>query len=502
MASSFQPSPQASLRPAAQAGQASPSGTALWQSIVADLSLARCAEAAVHPHVADERGDLFHAADGESTEYEYLTLLHSLVLATKPTMVLETGTGRGFGTLALASALRLNGVGRLITTDTGESAEARAMCRHYVLDDIVSFVTGRALEYLASYRGVPFDFAFFDSDIRERFAEYRALADNRKLAPGCLVAFHDTSSLRDKVPVDRTYWECTRSLQPSIEFPLSRGLTIARLQPGAGQQSPTVVSRAMVEPNALPNGAHSQASTPATTRNFRHSGERGDIIYSLPVMRASGGGVMLVDARSVPGGKTPFGEDAARAMLPLLEAQLYVHSARLFDCDDIQVDFDRFRTVGQELYREHLSYSHCRGVGVDPRRIDLSAPWLFVQAKPMAEIIVSRTGRREGQLDWSRLKRYQKRCLFVGTWSEYSTFRSRCNLAVPFFHACDYLELAEVIAGARLVVSDQTFAFALAEGLKVPRVLEVFAAAPNCLPQSANGHTELTDSLLERYCGS
>jgi predicted O-methyltransferase YrrM len=84
--------------------------TQLWNQIAQDLGLAEGRESSLHPHVAEERSELFRAADGGSTEYEYLNLIHGLVLATKPTLVLETGTFRGYGTLALGSAIHRNGL--------------------------------------------------------------------------------------------------------------------------------------------------------------------------------------------------------------------------------------------------------------------------------------------------------------------------------------------------------------------------------------------------------
>jgi ADP-heptose:LPS heptosyltransferase len=46
----------------------------------------------------------------------------------------------------------------------------------------------------------------------------------------------------------------------------------------------------------------------------------------------------------------------------------------------------------------------------------------------------------------------------------------------------DFLELAELIAGCKLFIGNQSFPYSLAEGLKVPRILELDPADPNVVP--------------------
>ena len=107
-------------------------------------------------------------------------------------------------------------------------------------------------------------------------------------------------------------------------------------------------------------------------------------------------------------------------------------------------------------------------------------------------------GRRKGDLDWEVLRDFQNRSIFVGRREEYDAFQKEFGLSVTFAHAADFLELSRIVAGAKLVVSDENFVFSLAEAIKVPRVLDAFDAT-NCLPQSKNGHTCLTKSLIEFY---
>ena len=124
---------------------------------------------------------------------------------------------------------------------------------------------------------------------------------------------------------------------------------------------------------------------------FRHSGELRDIIYALPVIRALGGGTLLVDPFSTPGGKLPLGEDAAQALLPLLESVSFISEANIYQGEKIDFDLDRFRGIGLSLFSEHLTRSHCRGIGVSQEKVDLSKPWISVGSKLLADIVIGST---------------------------------------------------------------------------------------------------------------
>jgi predicted O-methyltransferase YrrM len=199
--------------------------TDLWNQIVQDLGLASCKEAGIHPHVAEERAELFHAADGGSTEYEYLNLLQALVLATKPQLILETGTFRGYGTLALGSALKWNGKGKLISVDSGECTEARSLAKKYGLAEL-EFVQSDSIKFCAEWQGEPFNFVFHDSGMSVRHRECDLLQRKGKLALKAIAAFHDASPLRHGVDCS---WEMLQYLEHKVgglSLNLSRGLRI------------------------------------------------------------------------------------------------------------------------------------------------------------------------------------------------------------------------------------------------------------------------------------
>lgn len=202
-----------------------------WWTIVTEQNLAAHRETNVHPHAPEERADLFRCAGGATTEFEYLNLLHALVLAAKPGNVLETGCFKGMGTLALASALAANGFGTVHSIDLKPPEELTANLQRYGLTDRVRIVASDSVSFCATYTGEAFDFVFFDANIHGRAREHDLLARRGKLTPGALCVFHDASPLRHQVMTSFDYIRYTESL-PGIVFPLSRGLKISQQPAG------------------------------------------------------------------------------------------------------------------------------------------------------------------------------------------------------------------------------------------------------------------------------
>src|SRR6186997_1955322 len=82
-------------------------------------------------------------------------LLYTLVRASRPTMVVEFGMSLGISAIHLASAVRDNGAGRVVTTELNENkvAIASANFADAGLDDLITVLHGDALETLASIDG-------------------------------------------------------------------------------------------------------------------------------------------------------------------------------------------------------------------------------------------------------------------------------------------------------------------------------------------------------------
>jgi hypothetical protein len=68
--------------------------------------------------------------------------------------------------------------------------------------------------------------------------------------------------------------------------------------------------------------------------------------------------------------------------------------------------------------------------------------------------------------------------IFVGTEAEHADFLKVTGVAVPYHPVKDFLELANIIAGAELVLANQNFVYSLAMGLGKQTVLETIKIKP------------------------
>lgn len=231
--------------------------------------------------------------------------------------------------------------------------------------------------------------------------------------------------------------------------------------------------------------------------HFKHSGNAGDIIYSLPAAYAIAKnanihyhlslGVKGVYGKSPhPLGNVMMNEKMADMLNPLLTAQPRISSCTVHQAtDDIDVDLDLIRshpiTMGAGSIARWYFY-------VFAVNADLGKPWLFVQpdASVQGQIVIARSQRyREPGIDYSFLKRY-KNLLFVGVEQEWKEMR-RMLPQIEHRPVNNFLELAQVISGSKLFIGNQSFPFSIAEGLKVKRLLEVYWRAPNVIPEGSNG---------------
>ena len=205
----------------------------------------------------------------------------------------------------------------------------------------------------------------------------------------------------------------------------------------------------------------------STSQRFAHSGDLGDIVYSLPTIRACGGGrLALFD---MPG-RTAHGmtQERAERIIPLLKAQRYIDDA-FFTTDTIDHNINGFR----DHPHGNLADKHLSTMGLSWRERDRK--WLQID-KPThaADVVICRTERyRNDQFPWGRvLQTYAGRIAFVGVEREHQVFVDQFG-DVPLLKLDNLLDVARVIAGSRLYIGNYTAATAIAEGLKHPSVVEV-----------------------------
>ncbi|HZC92658.1 MAG TPA: class I SAM-dependent methyltransferase [Mycobacterium sp.] len=118
-------------------------------------------------------------------------LLYLLVRATRPATIVEFGMSFGISALHLASAVRDNGAGRVVTTELSETkiAAAKQTFSETGLDDLITVLEGDALSTLANLDG-PVEFVLLDG-WKELYLPVIKLLEGR-LTPGALVVADNT----------------------------------------------------------------------------------------------------------------------------------------------------------------------------------------------------------------------------------------------------------------------------------------------------------------------
>lgn len=151
----------------------------------------------LHDATAQER------ADALSDIYMPVTpeagrLLYSLVRATRPQTVVEFGMSLGLSGIHLASAVKDNGTGRVITTELSAAkiATAKQNFADAGLADVITVLEGDALTTLASVEGAV-DFVLLDG-WKEFYLPVTKLLEPR-LSPGTLIVA-DNTNMADTQP--------------------------------------------------------------------------------------------------------------------------------------------------------------------------------------------------------------------------------------------------------------------------------------------------------------
>jgi predicted O-methyltransferase YrrM len=119
-------------------------------------------------------------------------LLYTLVRASRPSTIVEFGMSLGISAIHLASAVRDNGTGRVVTTELS-AAKVAAATRTFTetgLDDLITVLQGDALTTLSAIDG-PIQFVLLDG-WKDLYLPVTKLLEP-KLSPGALIVADNTS---------------------------------------------------------------------------------------------------------------------------------------------------------------------------------------------------------------------------------------------------------------------------------------------------------------------
>ena len=220
--------------------------------------------------------------------------------------------------------------------------------------------------------------------------------------------------------------------------------------------------------------------------NYVHSGDLGDIVYFLPVMKHNPGNLYVKPASFT---RQPLDMIKVKPLLPLLLSQSYILSVQEYQ-DEEGIDCNKWR----ENYPGHVNLCHrqmqCLNI---PLSVSVD-PWLTVIPKKIAKQVINRSTRYHGYFPIQ----FVKDAIFVGTEKESKIFNIEFDVNIPFYPTKDLLEVAEVIAGAEQFIGNQSCCLSIAHGLKQKIICEVFVPSPNCIFERPN--TQYAMGWTEKEC--
>ena len=244
-----------------------------------------------------------------------------------------------------------------------------------------------------------------------------------------------------------------------------------------------------------------------------HSGNAGDLIYSLPAVRAAGIRHLILNVYQDPSPLRKLTESAARALAPLLLAQDYLDRVTIVaagvplesvdpHCIDVDYILDRFRKEDAEHL--HLIYAHAKALQVE---IDPNLPFLQIPdgTGAGAEVVLALTPRYRNLSDElvRDLALYFDDILILAIPEEWRTV---AGIPGRIRQCADFLEMAQLIQQAGIFIGSPSLASAIAEGLKAPRIIDLPVDLPNAFPLGPKGyvlpegHEEFVD-IVQRLCG-
>ena len=238
-------------------------------------------------------------------------------------------------------------------------------------------------------------------------------------------------------------------------------------------------------------------------KTFKHSGTLGDLIYSLSIVKklAQNDVEYKVALHNIencvakygyrpedidPQHKGRFTLKDFEMLLPLLRRQPYIETVGKWYQGDVEpdVDLDSFRGVLFRGFEGNYVEAYHRTFNIPFTVQDYDTPWLEADPKTVKPVVITRSKRYRppnGDEGWRTIidtGMLSDNAMFVGTPAEYADFIQTFNIVVDYYPAKDFLDLANVIAGADLVVCNQGFTYSLAIGLGKETVLEINKLVP------------------------
>jgi len=240
---------------------------------------------------------------------------------------------------------------------------------------------------------------------------------------------------------------------------------------------------------------------PSNRKTFKHSGARGDLIYSLPAIKSMGGGKLYINRSENGFFKIQVSDNELAEIDALLKKCPYIDSVEEWTGQSVDFDLDSFREMEPAFI--NLTESYLIRFGLQG---NISYPWILSKDIPRihkSDIVIARTERyHSSSLNhflWNELSLWTARSAFIGSKEEHTKFVKETGLEIRYEPTEKWMDIAGTINGSKLFIGNQSFAYSLAEAMKHPRVLEACPLCPNCNPNGVDGFISLNQSVIRKY---
>jgi|6_EtaG_2_1085325.scaffolds.fasta_scaffold24043_3 hypothetical protein len=255
------------------------------------------------------------------------------------------------------------------------------------------------------------------------------------------------------------------------------------------------------------------------SKTFKHSGDLGDIIYSLPTVQKLGGGVLYIDPTGGEGdefcekhcGKnrsrgekqvTKLNESGCKFLLPLLKEQDYLEDVLLWNGEIVDYNLNKHRELFATHHPMNIAEQHLKAFNVSERPYEEKTvashmpPWLKVPTDPdymfksfggiEKKAVINRSHNYHSQGDlWDHLiwNNFDgiRRGIFLGTSLEHQVFNTLYAVNLDRIEVDDALKAAQLILHSTRFFGNQSLLFAIAMGVGATSWLEICSYVPNTI---------------------
>ena len=207
---------------------------------------------------------------------------------------------------------------------------------------------------------------------------------------------------------------------------------------------------------------------------FYHSGDLGDIIYSLPSIMLCGGGELILGKNrsdTLLSPREKMNKDKFDFLNPLLSKLKYITNIIHdddYNYDEIDYDFNKMRTYLYDYQYlknnkiKNLAECYTQLVGLRQFFKD-DTTWIDLNKNKVSKYIVSRSFRyRDNNFPWKTVYEFIKNdSYFVGTIEEHEDFVKNFGY-IPRYIVKDALDMTEIINGCDCFIGNQSFPMSLA----------------------------------------